>query len=76
MIVKYKGYEIDVKREKCLAGYDLLYYSVYTPDGEEIICSFEDSAETVREKVKHMKGCVDDHIENPGDWEHGWEVSK
>lgn len=65
MIVKYKGYTIDVKREKCLAGYPLLYYSVYTPDGEEIICSYEDSAEKVTDMVKHMKMRVDEHILNP-----------
>ena len=65
MIVNYKGFEIDVAREKCMAGYALLYYSVYTPDGEEIICSFEDSAETVRTMIKHMKMRVDEYILNP-----------
>lgn len=62
MKVKYKNYVIDVKREKCLAGYKLLYYSVYTPEGEEIISSFEDSNEKVRDMVKCMKEHVDEHI--------------
>jgi hypothetical protein len=65
MVVKYKGYTIDVKREKCMAGYSLLYYSVYTPDGEEIICNYEDSAEKVRDMVKFMKNRVDEHILDP-----------
>ena len=65
MIVNYKGFTIDVSRQKCMAGYNLLYYSVYTPDKEEIICSYEDSAETVRTTVKHMKMRIDEYIENP-----------
>ena len=48
-----------------MAGYSLLYYSVYTPDEEEIICSFEDSAEKVRDMVRHMKMRVDEHILDP-----------
>lgn len=76
MIVKYKDYIIDVKREKCMAGYSLLYYSVFTPDGEEIICSFEDSAEKVRDIVKSMKMRVDAHIldSHSEDWRAIWET--
>ena len=65
MIVNYKGFGINIAREKCMAGYSLLYYSVYTPDKEEIICSFEDSAEKVKTMIKHMKMRVDEYISNP-----------
>ena len=65
MIVKYKDYIIDVKREKCMAGYTLLYYSVASPSGEEIICDLEDSSEKVRDMVKSMKNRIDEHILNP-----------
>jgi hypothetical protein len=68
MKVTYKGFEITVEREKCMAGYDLLYYHIMTPDEEFIIDTFEDSAETVREKIKQLKETVDDYIKNPEDY--------
>lgn len=48
-----------------MGGYSLLYYSVLAPDGEEIICSYEDSAEKVKDMVKYMKERVDEHILDP-----------
>ncbi len=70
MKVDYKGFELEVNREKCLAGYSLLYCTAYRKsDGYELICYSEDSAETVREKLRDLKTSVDDYIENPDDWE-------
>ena len=67
MTVNYKGFEINVDREECLAGYELLYYSVYREeDGLEVICSFEDSAEKVRDMVKAMKSRVDEFLATRG----------
>jgi tRNA A37 N6-isopentenylltransferase MiaA len=64
MKVTYKGFDIIAEREKCMAGYDLLYYRILSPDEEFIVDSFEDSAETVREKIKQLKETVDDYLEN------------
>jgi len=66
MKTKYRGYEIEVKREKCLAGYDLLYFTIYRiSDGYECLCSFEDSSEKVRDKIKQLKERVDnEHLED------------
>lgn len=66
MKVNYRGYEIEVTREKCMAGYDLLYYSVYRiSDGYECVVSFEDSSEKVRDMVKYMKERIDnEHLED------------
>jgi hypothetical protein len=59
----YRGHEIDVKRERCLAGYALLYYSVFrVGDWYEVTSGYEDSAETVRDMVGHMKARVDAEI--------------
>ena len=62
MKIIYKNYTIEANREKSMAGYTLLYYNVFAPDGEEIICNFEDSNETIKEKINQLKDCVDEHI--------------
>ncbi|QSF43416.1 hypothetical protein [Paenibacillus tianjinensis] len=69
MKTKYRGFEIDVSREKCLGGWSTLYYSVYTPTGYELVCGFEDSDEKVGNMVKQMKEVVDDYIKNPQNYE-------
>jgi len=70
MKVTYKGFELEAKREDCMAGYGLLYCTAYrTSDGYELISYPEDSAETVREKIKDLKSQVDDYLENPEAWE-------
>ena len=74
MVVTYRGHEIKVVREKCLGGWNLLYYSALRiADGFFVVDSFEDSAETVRDKVKQLKEEIDDRIANPQDWEEGDE---
>lgn len=65
MKVKYRGYEISVERDKCLGGWEQLFYSIYREsDGLECVSSFEDSSETVRNKVKQLKERIDnEHLE-------------
>jgi hypothetical protein len=55
---RYRGFELEVKREKCLAGYPLLYYSVFQ-EGREWDSGFEDSEEKVTNKIQHLKNWVD-----------------
>lgn len=70
MKVNYKGFEIEVKRENCMAGYPLVYFSIFRiSDGWEIANGFYDTADTVREVIKDMKVQVDDYLENPSDYE-------
>lgn len=69
MKIRYRGFEIEVKREKCLAGYNLLYYTVVRDDGYFLIDRFSYSADTVREMIGYLKQNVDDYIEHPEDWE-------
>jgi hypothetical protein len=64
MKVEYKGYEIEVTREKCMGGWGMLYYSVFTTDGHECLSNFEDSGETVRDKISELKELVDDEIKS------------
>lgn len=66
MRVSYKGFEVEVKRDKCLAGYSMLYYTVFQIEsGFCLADGFEDSSETTRGKVKQLKLLIDDYIENP-----------
>jgi len=70
MIVKYRGFEIDVHRGKCNGGWSMLYYSAFRiSDGWEFLTSFEDSDETVRDMIKMIKRRIDDYFENPKDYE-------
>lgn len=60
---------MEVTREKSLGGWDTLYYSVYTPTGYELLSSFEDSEEKIRDKLEQLKEVVDRYIENPSEFE-------
>lgn len=66
----YRGHEIEVNRERCLGGYDQLYYSIFrVSDGFECMSGFEDSAETVRDKMKQLKERVDNELTEANPWE-------
>lgn len=70
MKTAYKGFELDAKREQCLAGYPLVYYSIFRiSDGWEFDSGFYDTADTVRSVINDMKATVDDYIANPQDYE-------
>ena len=69
MRISYRGHEITVTREKCLAGYPLLFYSVFREsDGFECVSGCEDSAETVRGLVSTMKQRVDNELKEDDPW--------
>lgn len=64
MKINYRNFELDVYRENCLAGYLLLYYTIYDKDGYEWVCNFEDSNEWIKEKINDLKKWVDEFYEN------------
>lgn len=69
MKTKYKGFEIDVKREKSLGGWSQLYFSIFRiSDGFEVMSSFSDSDDTVKDMTGYLKDIVDDFIKNPKDY--------
>lgn len=68
MRVLYRGFEIDCHREKCMAGYPLLYFTVYRKsDGYELVCNYTEGSDTVRDYVKYMKDRVDGFIKDPSE---------
>lgn len=70
MKADYKGFEINVEREKCLGGWSMLYYTVMRKsDGYFLIDSFEDSEERVRDQVSFLKGVVDRYLIDPSEFE-------
>jgi hypothetical protein len=66
---KYRGYTIDVKREICLGGWDMLYYSIFRDsDNFECTSGCENSGETVRNMTKYMKERIDAELQEADPW--------
>lgn len=60
----YKGCEIEVNKETCPDGNDILYFSIF--DNEfEITSGFSEANETIREFMEDLKMLVDDYRNNP-----------
>ena len=74
MRVLYRTFDIDVHRDRCMAGYDLLYYSVFRSDGYELESGYSDSSDTPRTYINLFKERVDSYIAHPSEEERGgWE---
>lgn len=70
MKVSYRGFEIEAKREKCLAGYSLLYFSIFREsDGWELLSDYSEGDDTVHAAVGYLKETVDDYFKNPSEYE-------
>ena len=70
MKVNYRSHEIEVVREMCLAGYPLLYYSIYRDnDGYGVADGVYEGSETVREFVGYMRERLDAEIEEGSTYE-------
>lgn len=68
MKVEYRGFDIDCSRERCLAGYKLLYYSVFRQsDGYELTSGYTEGSDLVRDYVRYMKNRVDGFLVDPSE---------
>jgi hypothetical protein len=68
MKVEYKGFDIDVAKEECLAGYKLTYFSVFRKsDGWELTSGYSDDNDTVRTWIGMLKTRVDGFILMPSE---------
>lgn len=65
---KYKGCDIEVTRDKCLGGWDMLFYSIFD-DGFEVTSGFSDSSDKVRDFYSDMKEVVDDYKLHPEEYD-------
>ena len=70
MKINYKGFEINVKREKALGGWDNIYYYIMRiDDGWFLRDTFSTGEDNLREFAYSLKDIVDDYLENPSDYE-------
>ena len=77
MKINYKGFEIDVYRDECMAGYDLVYRSIYCiEDGYELWADFCDDNDTIKTHIQSMKFQVDEYLKDPEQYEKGFEDGK
>jgi len=64
----YRGCEIEVTKEKCLGGWDMLFYSIFD-DGFEVTSGFSVAEDTIKDYYNSLKNIVDDYREHPGDYD-------
>jgi hypothetical protein len=68
METQYRGFDIDVTKEKSMAGYKLTYFSIFRQsDGYEVVSGFSDDDDTVQTWVEMMKSRVDGFILDPSE---------
>jgi hypothetical protein len=65
----YRGYEIEVFRDECLTGYELLFYSIFRLfDGYECTSGYSEEATTVRQMIKDLKERIDNELTEDDPW--------
>jgi len=70
MKASYRGYDIDVHRERSMGGDVLLYYSIFRQsDGYEATSGFSTGSDTVREFIGYMKERVDAELAEADPWD-------
>ena len=70
MKVIYRGHEVDIKRERCLGGWSMLYTSVFRlSDGLECIGMCEDTNDTMRYQLSWIKERIDEELAKDNPWE-------
>jgi hypothetical protein len=62
-----------------MAGYDLLYFSVFREsDGYECVNSFSDGTDTVHDYIGYMKTRIDSELREDDPWgecgDHNWSI--
>lgn len=63
MKVNYKGHEIDVTREQCMAGYPLVYFSIMCNKGAFFLEeNFADTSDTVGDYIKYMVERIENEL--------------
>jgi hypothetical protein len=63
----YKGCEIEVTKEKCLGGWNMLFYSIFD-DGFEVTSGFSESEDTIKDFYNDLKNVVDDYKLHPEEY--------
>jgi hypothetical protein len=70
MKLEYKGFDIEVNKEKSVGGDEFLYYSAFRKNDDwELTSGSVAASNSVREWVNDMKKLVDEYLENPEEYE-------
>ena len=64
----YRGFEIDVHKEQCLGGWQMTYFSVFTPKGFEVESGCTEDTTNVHTQMTWWKNYVDRVLLNPRDY--------
>lgn len=75
MKILYRGFEIDTHREKCMAGYPLLYFYIMREvDGFFLEDCYTEGSDPCRFTISELKKRVDTYIVHPSEEERGaWD---
>lgn len=65
MKIIYKGFEIEAKRDRCLGGWDVVAYSVFSSGGYEVTSGVSDADDPIRIYIRDLKALVDEYLEFP-----------
>jgi hypothetical protein len=65
---KYKGCDIEATLDKCLGGWEMIFYSIFD-DGFEVTSGFSETTDKVRDFYNGLKNIVDDYKLNPEEYE-------
>lgn len=70
MKASYRGYDIDVHRERSMGGDILVYYSIFRrSDGYEATSGFSTGDDTIKDFIGMMKERVDNELAEADPWE-------
>lgn len=71
----YRGHEIELSREKCLGGWDQLYYSIFrVSDGYECTSGFTSDESNLRTYMGYMRKRVDAELTSDDPWDEAAET--
>lgn len=71
----YKGYELEVSKEKCMGGWSMVYFNIYAPDGYECVADFTEDNSPLRTHMKWLKERVDEELASDDPWGRAEEVT-
>lgn len=65
----YRGHEIELSQEECMGGWEMIYFSIYTPDGTEVCCNFTEEEITLPDFMVSMRERVDEELASDDPWD-------
>lgn len=67
---EYRGHKVEVRREECMGGWEMIYFYITDKHGYELECDFSEGEDTVEDYVGFMKERIDGELKE----EHPWGI--